>query len=88
MRAYDEICNSIATEICDMYPEDFSLEILMEIILNAFQMNKLNTDEQLKEVGKELYDKLIGVVNSDRWKVAHELVFQFLTRILHHRCSA
>lgn len=79
-RAYDEICNSIATEICDIYPEDFSLEILMEIILNAFQMNKLNTDEQLKEVGKELYDKLIGVVNSDRWKVAHELVFQFFDK--------
>lgn len=76
-RAYDEICTSIAAEICNVYPDEFSVELLTIIITNAFELNDLVVSEQLDGLIEELYEKLKSVVNMDRFRVAHELVFQF-----------
>ena len=76
-RAYDEIYAAIADEICNIYPEEFSIEILTDVIYNALEENDLVRDKQFERVVEELYDKLISVVKIDRWKVALEIVFQF-----------
>ena len=78
--AYNEICGSIAEQICNMHSEDFSLENLMDIILDAFKMNDLIPNKQLEQTVNELYNKLANVVDLDRSKVGNELVFQFFDR--------
>lgn len=78
--AYNEICGSIAEQICNMHSEDFLLENLMDIILDAFKMNDLIPNKQLEQTVNELYNKLANVVDLDRSKVGNELVFQFFDR--------
>lgn len=76
-RVYDEVCNSIADIICSIYPEEFSIEVLERIVVDAYEMNDFVIHKRQHEEISELYEKLVRVVKLDRWKVGHELVHQF-----------
>ena len=76
-RTSEEICASIAEEICKIYPEEFSFQFLKKLIMRYFEDYKLVYREDADEAINELYTALVNVINYDREKVMNEMVYQF-----------
>lgn len=76
-RTSEEICASIAEEICKIYPKEFSFQLLKKLIMKYFEDYKLVYREDADEDINELYTALVNVINYDREKVMNEMIYQF-----------
>ncbi len=68
---------NLAHKVCSLEPEDFSVEVLTEIIDETFNTNDYDGEVISKQRIEELYERLKKSITIDHNRLKQELVFQF-----------